>query len=278
MDFSNIKIKYIPALFPSVNFVDNFYQFGRRIVMLPEPELVLIQTEKKYKTLNNTSLSTEQIIQSIKYDRYSVELETFDITSIANIQIADNIVLIDEYDNNYTVKLLEINYEKQSESTIYSVTLTFASLEDDDVIINNYKIGSYVQSKHTTPNNLTLTVSPISPDIATSIVFYTEFQAEQIRGEIELTENKIGSGVTYVVNSTDHLETRIKFILTRAELLVFQKYFYRATALVYNQGGSAFATASTKCEYTINENPALVDIFDIDIVIKNDVIKYYHFA
>ena len=71
-DVTQIRIKYIPALFPNYDFSDRKY-VDYRVVKLPENQIELIKTDKKFKRVD-TNISTNQLIQSIVYSRYELEL------------------------------------------------------------------------------------------------------------------------------------------------------------------------------------------------------------
>jgi hypothetical protein len=283
MNYCVLKIKYIPALFPDVNFIDTHVFNEIKIKKLADPEIVLIKTEKKYKTLNNSNLSTEQIIQSIKLDKYQIEIFSYSANEFSNIQLAENIQLIDEYNNVYTVKLIEIeSQEAEPNSELYVYVVTFASLEDDAVVISNYKIADYINDKRVNNYNLRLANnynidSIIDFENGDKIDFYTEFVPEQVRSEMELTTQKLQNGKTYISTSFDFLIYRTKFILTRAEFLLFQKYFLRCDTISLSISGGLAITNADQPEFVLNENTQLVDLFDIDVLIKTDITKYSHF-
>lgn len=282
MDYSIIKIKYIPNLFPYVDFTDTYIINNVRITKSKDPEILLIQTENKHKTLNNTLLSTEQIIQSVKYDKYIVEIEMFENNNFENIQLAENIVIITENEEELLVKLIsEPEIQTVQDSTLYYIKFTFASLQDDDIIINNYKTYDYINQKRLSNYEIILSSDyNIDNDIdfsgGQSVSFITEFLPEQERGEMEVTEQTLPNSQKVAINSSDNLITTIKVILKRAEYLQLQKYLRRCkVSLYYN--GNYILTNIQNVTYKAKENSQLIDVFDVDIIFNTDYVKFYHF-
>ncbi len=283
MDYSLLKIKYIPALFPYVNFTDTHVINDLRIIKSKEPEIVLIQTENKFKTLNNINLSNEQIIQSIKYDKYLCEIEMFEENAFENIQLAENITLIlaDTDETPILVKLIsqpEIN--QIADSTLYYVRFTFAALQTDDIIINNYKTADYINQKRL--NNYRIILSndynidnEIDFAAGNILSFYTEFLPYQIRSEMELSQQTLPNAQKVSINSSDNLTTTIKVILTRSEFLQLQKYLKRCSVTLMLD--IDYVLQPTKdVTFTVKENNQLIDLFDVDIIFNTDYIKFYH--
>jgi hypothetical protein len=284
MDYSYLKIKYIPALFPNVDFTDIHVISDVRIVKLLQPEILIIQTEKKYKTVSQRTISTEQIIQSVKYDKYYIEIYSFENNEFNNIQLAENILIVDELENIHTVKLLNIDVENvEQNTTLYVTRLTFASLQDDDIIVNSYKTSDYISLKNTENYNLKLTNVGSNPifGLATEINFYTEFLPEQKRSEIQISEQELPDGRKLISSSIDALETKIKFILTTYEFTEFMKVIHRVNLSdidLINATDVFSISPSERMQVIINENNQLIDLYDIDLIIHTDVIKFYNFA
>lgn len=272
-DFSQIKIKYIPAIFPDYRFEDRKYVFNR-VVRKPEARIEMVKTDK-VKTTLNTALSKEEKIQSVLYDLYELELRISENQKIDYIRAAGKVIIIDTFDNDYEVELTALEYEKQADTFFYLVRFEFYQLAFDVNAISNYLEKTHIQN---IAGSIINRLSLITYDSSEQLDFYTIIEPKLSRSEIEKNEITLNTGVKVLSNTFDYAICRIPFYLNESDYLSIKKYGIRSNSVnLYTYNYGTFTPEEYIKIIEGERNAELVDLYEVFIEIYYDFINHYHF-
>lgn len=293
-DYPIIKIKFIPAVFPAIDFEDTLIA-QTRVVKMPENRVEISQTDKKYATVNNRNYTDNQIIQSIVYNRYTLEVYFTENIEIDNIKIADNIEVFTTDGEIFNAKVINLSYDKpDGNGTINKLTFEFYKIQNDSKSINNYLTSDFLLQRYS-ENNLYVIEFSNNKNIDTETDFengetfkiYTSLVPYISRSELIIKEMTLGDETKIISNSTDWKIYKIRFYLNETEMLKFKKYAKRCfyfenfitlgTKLI-NVDTLLYLNAVEAIEYELTESENLINIYQLDVHFKTDLINYYHFV
>lgn len=285
MDVLNITIKYIPALFPTINFTDSFNVPNTRLLKLPESFIEKFETNEKFAKIGQ-SITTNQLIQTIVYQKYMFEFQATEHISIDTMQLGDEVTLIDENNVTYNVRITDLEVEKAGDTTLYLHKISFINLEDDTNVISNYMEQAHLVLRYE-PDELykivlssTVNIDSVVDFANGAIVdFYTVLKPKLNRTEMESQTNKLNSGLSLISQSTDLQTTRVKIFLNETNKLKLLKYGKRCTAKLMNVDENVtYVTSVQPIDIQAAEENSLVDLYEFDVIFYSDLTKFYHYA
>jgi hypothetical protein len=240
-------------------------------MLLPDSFIEKYETGQRLQTIEQ-SISTNQLIQSIVYKKYMFEFNAHEHMPVDNLELADSVTIIDTDNYTYNVKILDVDIQKDSDNTLYVYRITFIDLQNDANVISNYLSSVFLIERYgaSALYKLVLTSS-----LTSDITFYTSLVPKNSRSEMETQENKLDSGLTLIAQSTDFKETKVKLFLTESEKLNLLKYGKRSTATLDPPSGSDIV--SVQPIQIIETESELVDLYEFDITIYSDLLKFYHY-
>lgn len=289
-DVTQIRIKYIPALFPNYDFSDRKY-VDYRVVKLPENQIELIKTDKKFKRVD-TNISTNQLIQSIVYSRYELELFINENIEIDYCKYARDVEIITNYGLTYKAEVTSIEYEKQEKSYFYHVNLTFIDLVEDEKSISNYLDKTFIQNVIGLNNANCLVLQPKYNiyntdgfETGNQFKIYTILEPDFTRVDGNIIEQKFENGQKVFVNTQDNAICQLRFYLSESEKNLFLSYAKRAfyyenqiekgiELLLVNHEN---IIPTNPIDYTISSKNELIGLYELIIELSYDFINYYHF-
>lgn len=283
MSINTINIKFIPALFPGVDFQDTIIS-TYRIIEMNEYYPVLIETDRKFSSIFNRNYSKNQTVQSIIYKKYQLEIFVTENTKIDNVKYADNIIIVTNEGETFEAKIINITYDTQPDSTITHATLEFYRISDDSNAVNNYLIGDYILQRAdiTEVYRLRFTSNMyIDGDINFTDGNYFEIYTALVpfvdRSEMILAEGELGNSIKIPINTIDSEVYQLRFYLTETEKNRLKKYYKRCTCTLYNDSISLNINAIENISIEITNNEELVNLYQADIMVKTNLINMYHF-
>lgn len=231
MNYSQLRIKNIPGIFPTAGFSD-LKIIDQRIEKLPDAQKDEFITEKKYKTIDFPNHSRALKIQSILRNKYQLQLIVSENTNIDLSKISDNIEITFFDNSKLNVFVLSIDYERQQNTSNYKVTIVFVSFDDDDVSISNYLLSDNILELHNESDlhRLTFfsnkTISSEFTELGNYYTIHTKIIPTYF--STELQEKKTGqSGIEYVSNSIDLKTLNLLFYLSEDEAIITNRYMPR---------------------------------------------------
>ena len=144
-----IQIKYIPALFPDVDFSDRRL-IDHRLEQSIENDNVIYKTEQKYTTTIYSDRNEERIIQSHSYPLYKILILSKEKSNYDLSQLAEEITIIDENDNEFRGVVLELNNEILNDTLMYRTIITIRKSDSNDYAISDYLSSTFLLQKYNT--------------------------------------------------------------------------------------------------------------------------------
>lgn len=291
IEASQIRIKYIPAIFPNYNFEDRKY-VDYRIVKLPEKNITKILTDSHYTKINEL-ITKSQLVQTIVYEQYEIELFIHENIGIDYTKIAGQVTFITDEGDIYNAEVISINYDKVESSYFYHVILRFYAISNDTDAISNYCDETFISNVYglANVNNLTLqlkkNIDTLDFEGGSTFKIYNIFKPTFERLELKIEEQKLDNGSNLIVNSQDCQVLRTTFFVDETTKNLFKKYAKRAFHIssgspvgvtFYDKTTDTTYTATMPLDYEISNNKELINLYEIKIEIKYDLINFYHFA
>lgn len=285
IDQFRLDISYIPAFFGGISFKDSLGVDGR-FELLPDSFLQQVKTEKYYRTVENTQLSKQLIVQSIKRNRYLIELYNYESTRITNLQTADKIEVVNNYSEIITCEIESITVEPIAGTAVYKHKVILIDLTTDtDQITNHLKSDSsfnvalYCSGEYFAPVG---TVDPgilfytrIYPELITGIQKVESIEADNIKNDLLIQNFNAFKVKFYLDNQTIIPGTG----LTETQLFdTYVQYSFKETIKPILRVGFTTYTALERIEVAQAETQNnLVGISEREIIFKTQINNLYVF-
>jgi hypothetical protein len=289
-NYNVLKIKYIPSLFPSVDFTDTRYNYDFRIFFLKDFERVAIESEGKFKTVDSQIYRILPIQHQI-YPKLLLKLVSKESVNLDYAKDAESVIIIDEYGVQYEVKIIEITYESINDTQTYYCNILCYAIDKGTVI--NYRTASWLQQRFTRLNYIRFEnnkyIDTTINGAGGNIKFYSNIIPIKRREKISEPEKiSLNDGRNIYTKVLDCEVINAIFYLTESELRQFEKYADRcfwineitgnpAGTIFYDAFDDGFVTPSEPITYEVINNSALVDCYLVNVRIKYDFIDYRNF-
>ncbi len=166
MSLSTLTIKYIPAIFPNVDFTDTINVNTYRFVDDIELEIVEIRTDKPYKVVDFTNLSQNWLIQTQVYEKGILYIDVNENQKIDLSKVADSVTIVTDEGEEINAEVLDISYTQFTDIWKYRAKLSIKKLKNDELSVNSYLISDNLLDSEdgrfatTELNRLNLTTNP----------------------------------------------------------------------------------------------------------------------
>jgi hypothetical protein len=297
MDYTRLKIKYCPAIFPNVDFEDRIYNYDTRKIQDPSADITVVKTNELFNVVGEENISAQVMIQSRYYNAFELILYAKETTNYNILKIGEQIILVDESGYSYFVELLEFNVEKINETFNYKFTVKFREKTIDSLSISNYCQSDYLLEKYNRNELVMLELSPNpnvykdngtpgNPDVSNTSYheFYTKILPIMDRDDANIQSITLGNGRIVNTNSQDYGYFKLRFWLSILELNKFKKL---ATRCFRYQNGSTLGeklyfngsiyTSVKPLEYEV-KTEELVNLAQVDVKFYYEHVNYNNFS
>jgi len=290
-DYVVLKGSKSPANF-SINFATAKYIQGVRFVKSYKTELP-IPTDRKFQTLQNPNSYEFVNLQSKKVIEHELEIEFKENINLAILAECDKLEIIDRNGVSIDVKLANLEFEALENTQLRKATFIFTEILADENSLSSFVESDYVLQRvqaNDFSNEIFLQLDSdktIGGDIVSAVRFYTIFfpfiGRENVDEDKTLFKTKTGN--TYTISTYDCQVLRLKLFLNDDNLAIFRKYAkrcYYKDATGNDKGvsigfnGITYQASQTlnDDDIIINENDTLVNLNEVDVILKNDFIKH----
>lgn len=275
MQFTEIKIQGLPTVY-NTDFIDSIFS-RNRIVKLPEKHSIVNKTKEYYTTVSDTTHSKQRLIQTILYDKYTLEYYCNENSGIFNIVYAESITIVKPDGEEINAEVLDFQSERMEQTTMYKVTITFIDISADTYTVNNYlktALDTWVQPYTTNFFNCSYI-----DGIGSNPMFTTLLNPKYSISEPEIkstkeTGNELATNIVYFKQVTFH------FFLSESDKNLLSEYVNKIQTYNTNQAyvvwydmkntNGGFILEQPKLEVIENEN--LIDLYECIVTFRYEKI------
>jgi len=285
MDFVEIKINGIPNIYPTTFF--DYVNFSNRLKELPDFHLKTFITEDLYTDTIDNDVSEQKVLQQVFFKKYEIECYINEKMNIEKLKLA-KVVIVSTSAESFNCRILNITYNKVSDTDFYKVMITLYRLKTDKESVVNYysypEIADFDLHELEFSSNKNID-EEIEFDEGETFKIYSIINPKFDRTNYVEKKNDV-DGIEILSKTTDFKTVIVKFFLTEQEYLNVKKYAKRCF-YINEDGDSAGAkltlsdnttfTSLQNVDITIKKTDFYMNMYEVDITLFVDIIRFYHF-
>lgn len=296
-----IRVKGLPSQWKDITFEDRKYIKHIRFYKV-EPGILVYETDETFKSIEYPNIFLNLPVASFSYERRVLEIDITENIGLESLQTGEEILVIDENVIYYQCSIDSIEYEKQSNSTLYRANVTLKVLykyqdagEDKQQLenenyYNDFVTSTYLLAKYSPLEIYSLTLynyeNVDTTDLTSGIVFYSKFYPKITRTENEIDKNVLANGDVLVNKIQSFQVINFRLYVTETERNQLKKYsdvcYFKdaggvdngAFLLLGDAGASYISVKPIEIEYVENGELNNLGIYQCNIKLFTDKLNY----